>query len=109
MDSLTRIIKFAQCNKHVQESLDIIEKSILKYRVENTCISFNGGKDCTTILHLVHSVVKKLCTNNNNDHRLLAFYAQLPNHFDEESAFVLDTVKKYNLKLMQYSTSSLKE
>lgn len=109
MDSFSRILKFAHSNKHVQESLDIIEQSLTRYRFENTCISFNGGKDCTAILHLVHSATRKFCSKNNNDLRLSAFYAQLPNHFEEEAKFVGEIVKKYNLKLIQYTSKSLKE
>lgn len=108
MDSLSKLVRFAQCNRHVQESLEIVEKSLLQYKLENTCLSFNGGKDCTAILHLVHSSAMKLCSNNN-EHRLLAFYAQLPNHFDEETEFINTAVKRYNLNLMQYSTDSLKK
>lgn len=108
MDSLSILLKFAQTNKYVQESIDVIEKSLLKYKPENTCVSFNGGKDCTAILHLVHSIIKKL-SPDGEQHRLNAFYAQLPHHFEEESAFVQATVQRYNLKLMQYSADSLKE
>lgn len=104
---MSKIIKYAQVHKHVQESIEIIERALSKYSVENTCLSFNGGKDCTAVLHLVHSVSRKLSTNNNEPH-LAIFYAQLPNHFQEEQDFVSETVKRYNLKLMQYSTSSLK-
>lgn len=110
MDSLTKILKFAQSNRHVQESLEIIEASFKRYKLENTCISFNGGKDCTAILHLVHSVAKKASHNNNNDdQRISAFYVQLPNHFEEETKFVGDIVKRYNLQLLHYSTKSLKD
>lgn len=105
---MSKIIKFAQVHKHVQESIEIIEKAFSRYPVANTCLSFNGGKDCTAVLHLVHSVSKKFSTNNN-EHRLTVFYAQLPDHFQEESDFVLETVKRYNLELLQYSASSLKD
>lgn len=108
MDSMSKIIKFAQVHKHVQESIDIIERALLKYKIENTCLSFNGGKDCTAVLHLVHSISRKFSTNNNEP-QLTIFYAQLPNHFQEELDFVSETVKRYNLKLLQYSNSSLKE
>lgn len=108
MDSLTRLLKYAQCNKHVQNSLEIIEKSILQYGSEHSCVSFNGGKDCTAIVHMVHSMSQKLCPDNNNS-KLAAFYAELPNHFEEESKFVMETVKRYNLELLQYSTKSLKD
>lgn len=108
MDSLNKLVKFAQNHKHVQESLEIVERALLRYKIENTCISFNGGKDCTAILHLVHSVFIKLYSNNNDD-RLLVFYAKLPKHFDEELEFVNESVRKYNIKLLQYPSNSLKE
>jgi len=109
MESLSKIIKLAQNSRHVQESIDIIEEAFRRYKIENTCISFNGGKDCTAVLHLVHSVATKLSSSNNNDVRITAFYAQLPDHFQEESKFVQETVKKYKLNLLQYSTNSLKD
>lgn len=108
MDTLSKLLKFAQCNKHVQESLDIIEKSLIRYSVQRTCISFNGGKDCTALLHLLHSAANKLVSNNNGE-QLTAFYAQLPNHFDEESKFVDEVVRCYNLKLLRFTSNSLKE
>uniref|UniRef100_A0A6G1SHP0 FAD synthase n=1 Tax=Aceria tosichella TaxID=561515 RepID=A0A6G1SHP0_9ACAR len=109
MDPMSKIIKYAQVHKHVQESIEIIERAFSKYKIENTCLSFNGGKDCTAVLHLVHSVSRKFSVNNNDEPKLAVFYAQLPNHFQEESDFVSEIVKRYNLKLLQYSTSSLKE
>jgi FAD synthetase len=108
MDPMSKIIKFAQVHRHVQESIDIIEKALSMYKIENTCVSFNGGKDCTAVLHLVHSVSRRYSTNNNGP-QLAAYYAQLPDHFQEESNFVLETVERYNLKLLQYSTKSLKD
>lgn len=108
MDSISRLFKYSQIHKHVQESIEIIEKAFSIYKIEDTCVSFNGGKDCTAVLHLVHSIAKKRSINNNRQ-QLLAFYAQLPNHFPEESKFVYDTEKRYDLRLLQYSTSSLKE
>lgn len=105
---MSRILKLSQKFRHVQESLDIIEEAFRKYKLEGTCISFNGGKDCTAVLHLVHSIARQLC-HDNNEPKLTAFYAQLPNHFEEEASFVKETVAKYDLKLMQYSSASLKE
>lgn len=105
---MSKLWKFAQCNKHVQESIEVIEKSFRRYPIEHACISFNGGKDCTAVLHLIHCVANKM-TLNNNDEKLTAFYAQLPNHFDEESKFVDEVVSQYNLKLLRYSSKSLKE
>lgn len=107
MDSFSRLLKFAQTNKHVQDSIEIIEKALLRYKPENTCVSFNGGKDCTAILHLIYHISRKLSPGDQS--KVKAFYAQLPHHFDEEGDFVKAAVQHYNLKLLQYSTSSLKE
>lgn len=108
MDSITRVLKFAQSNGHVQESLEVIEKAFARYGIDRTCLSFNGGKDCTAVVHLVHSVAQKLC-QNNYDFKLVAFYAQLPNHFKEEADFVEKTAERYNLTLRKYSSTSLKD
>lgn len=109
MDSMSRLLKLAQNRRHIQESLEIIEEALAKYKLDQTCISFNGGKDCTAVLHLVHSIARKL-SQDNDQVNLMAFYSQLPNHFEEEAKFVRETVKRYNLKLMQYSLDgSLKE
>lgn len=108
MDSLSKLVEYSQTRKHVQTSISIVEKALSMYRVENTCLSFNGGKDCTAVLHLVHSIASKYAASSKGP-CLSTFYAQLPNHFSEESVFVHDTVKRYNLKLLQYSASTLKD
>lgn len=108
MDSISKVFRYSQTNRHVQESLDIIERAFVKYGIERTCLSFNGGKDCTAVVHMVHSIARKLCPNNN-EFKLVAFYAQLPNHFKEEANFVEKTAERYNLTLRKYSSKSLKD
>jgi FAD synthetase len=39
--------------------LQTIEEALEKYTISNAWICFNGGKDCTALLHLVHAVMKK--------------------------------------------------
>jgi len=88
--------------------LDVVEEAITRYKIGNTCVSFNGGKDCTALLYMVYMVVKKLCLDQPKD-GIIAFYAKLPNHFEEESKFVDSTVQRYGLQLKCYSTKCLKE
>lgn len=38
--------------KHVKESLSILDECFSKYSVDSVCLSFNGGKDCTVLLHM---------------------------------------------------------
>ncbi|RKP09371.1 putative FAD synthetase [Thamnocephalis sphaerospora] len=36
----------------VRAALDVIEEAIARYGIEGLALSFNGGKDCTVLLHL---------------------------------------------------------
>lgn len=119
MDTLTKLSRYASSHQHVQQSLTIIEEAFRRYRLEETCISFNGGKDCTAVLHLVHSVARRPFAqnwpSNNNDYdeqknklKLRCFYAKLANHFEEEEKFVDTLMNEYNLELLQYSAPSIK-
>lgn len=91
---------------HISNAINLINSTISKYGLESISVSFNGGKDCTALLHLVHS---KILALSKPDYKLLTFYAKLPEHFDEEAKFVDETIARYNLKLVQYSAATLKE
>ncbi|KAI9205834.1 uncharacterized protein BJ171DRAFT_580484 [Polychytrium aggregatum] len=46
-----------QLSHRVRESLDIIRETFEQFGVEHVALSFNGGKDCTVMLHLVAAVL----------------------------------------------------
>jgi FAD synthetase len=46
-------------HRNVKQAMNIIEEALEKYSVPELCVSFNGGKDCTVILHLVFAALKK--------------------------------------------------
>jgi len=45
--------------KKIRRSIDIVEECLSRYGLQEVCIGFNGGKDCTALLHLVHAVMLK--------------------------------------------------
>jgi FAD synthetase len=50
-------------NEHVKESLEVIGEVFTQFQndFERICLSFNGGKDCTVLLHLLSAcIVQKL-------------------------------------------------
>ncbi|XP_058516349.1 FAD synthase isoform X2 [Ochotona princeps] len=47
--------------KKVAGALQIIESALARYRLPQLCVGFNGGKDCTALLHLFHAVVQRSC------------------------------------------------
>lgn len=81
-----------------QHSLDVIENCLVQYSLASCFLSFNGGKDCTVLLHLVHEMMKHKGFKN---HKLLAVYFKLEDSFPEVEQFVQDTVKRYNLDLLE--------
>lgn len=113
-DMLDNLAKFASLNSHVSESMSIIEEAFNQYGADRLCLSFNGGKDCTALLHLVHCVAIKLFNANKSissksSFKLKIFYVELPNRFDEEHRFISECIERYNLQIVKYTRSSIKE
>uniref|UniRef100_H2YMQ1 FAD synthase n=1 Tax=Ciona savignyi TaxID=51511 RepID=H2YMQ1_CIOSA len=83
----------------IQLSVGILEEAFAKYASFELCIGFNGGKDCTALLHLCYAV---LCRRSNNsaNHKLQALYIKDDMPFEEMEQFMNDSVKRYNLNLI---------
>ncbi|XP_013363748.1 PREDICTED: FAD synthase isoform X2 [Chinchilla lanigera] len=47
--------------KKVASALQIIEAALAQYHLTQLCLGFNGGKDCTALLHLFHAAVQRSC------------------------------------------------
>lgn len=43
----------------VAVALRTIEEALDRYSLAQLCVGFNGGKDCTALLHLVHAAVER--------------------------------------------------
>lgn len=40
-------------------ALKTIEAALHQYSTEQICVGFNGGKDCTALLHLYYAALKR--------------------------------------------------
>lgn len=101
MAIFTRVYDYALANRHVQESLNLIDQSFQSYGYdfEKFSVGFNGGKDCTVLLHLVHSV---LAENKLAASKLKTLYIRVPDTFPELEEFIKLSVVKYNLELLSF-------
>jgi len=79
----------------VEQALEVIDKAFRDYTVEETALSFNGGKDCTILLHLL-----SLFISDPPRARIVAIYFYHPKCFPEVAEFVSDGEKRYNLDLI---------
>ncbi|EIE87875.1 hypothetical protein G6F47_000839 [Rhizopus delemar] len=93
------VYKFAQSDTtslghHLRKALEIIEIAYKKYGVEAISLSFNGGKDCTVLLHLVAAVMSRL---GYDQMPIKTVYVTYPNPFPHVDAFVKVCIKRYGL------------
>ena len=83
--------EFDKLHSKIIKTKLIISNALSKYP-NNLAISFNGGKDCTVLLHLLFSCIHE--TYPVNDKRINALYVRSPNPFPEIQHFVNTTADK---------------
>jgi len=103
--SLDTLWKYCSDNEYAKNSYDLIRKAFDDYKPEEICISFNGGKDCTALLHIVYSIFVTKYPNN----KLNAFYISIPETFPSLENFVRQSVQRYDLNLISYCDSDFKK
>lgn len=69
-----------------------------QHGLDNIFVSFNGGKDCTVLLHLVLTVVNKKYPHYKEP--VLCLYVQSESPFLEQDEFISQCQIYYNLKIM---------
>ncbi|XP_054164462.1 FAD synthase-like [Oppia nitens] len=102
--SVDTLMKYCSDNDYVRHSFDLINKSLDDYKPEEICVAFNGGKDCTALLHLVYTIFITKYPNN----LLNVFFISIPDIFPLLDNFVQQSVERYNLNLISYSESNFK-
>jgi len=85
------------------KSVEIIEEALTRYKPEEICIGFNGGKDCTALLHLYYCVAYKL--DKARAENLLSLFIKTDEPFEEISRFMKDTCNQYGLSKLTYQGS----
>uniref|UniRef100_A0A7E4V467 FAD synthase n=1 Tax=Panagrellus redivivus TaxID=6233 RepID=A0A7E4V467_PANRE len=88
--------------KKLNDALELIELELGRYPLEQVALSFNGGKDCTILLHLLRVVIDKLY---GPETKIKAFHILCEDEFPELRRFVLDIAWKYNVQLRELGGS----
>ncbi|XP_023216373.1 FAD synthase-like isoform X2 [Centruroides sculpturatus] len=88
-------------SERVAQSITVLEECLQQYPEECIGISFNGGKDCTVLLHLAYCVLSK---NSKKKPSLKAFYFRSSDPFPEIEEFIRLSVERYQLNLLTYKT-----
>jgi FAD synthetase len=85
----------------IRRSLSIVEDCFNRYGADEVCVGFNGGKDCTALLHLVHAVVTARAAVQPS--RLTALYIRHGQPFPEVELFISKCRESYGLDLVSVS------
>lgn len=104
VDRVYRIVNSCdQCEytNNVRNAVKIIEDSLDKYGLDDLCVGFNGGKDCTVLLHLFYAVAKKKCPDNEEKYK--ALYINSKSVFPEVEKFIQISRDSYNLEMLSFN------
>ncbi|XP_041099020.1 FAD synthase [Polyodon spathula] len=81
----------------VASALRTIEEALNQFSVSEICVGFNGGKDCTALLHLYHAALQRRAPEAKE--KLQALYIRTVSPFPEMERFIQDTIKRYDLQI----------
>lgn len=62
LNNLPRRVSFpagTPLGEKVASALKTVEVALDRYSTEEVCVGFNGGKDCTALLHLYYAAMKR--------------------------------------------------
>nr|XP_023018916.1 FAD synthase-like [Leptinotarsa decemlineata] len=91
---------------YIRRALEVIEECFESYGAENIFLSFNGGKDCTVLLHLVYTVLRMKYPNYKKP--ILCHYVKSEDTFSEQDRFISQCQTYYNLDIISV-TLEMKE
>ncbi|KAL5960705.1 FAD synthase [Taenia solium] len=81
--------------RKLKHSIELTEKAIQEYGTENVILSFNGGKDCTVVLHLLFAVLNMVTGSMGALKHPRLFYVRAQTPFPEVETFVQSVLVFY--------------
>nr|CAB3246480.1 FAD synthase [Phallusia mammillata] len=82
----------------IENSIEILNEALTMYSLDELCIGFNGGKDCTALLHLLYAAICRKYPQRNS--KLQALYIQDEHPFEELEEFMKHSTNRYNLNVI---------
>lgn len=90
----------SELNMKIRHSFNILEECLTKYTPNQIAVAFNGGKDCTLVLHQYSLALKKKYEHLNNKPSIRGIFIHNKPQFDIVLEFIDQCVKYYHIDLI---------
>ncbi|CAF0781603.1 unnamed protein product [Adineta steineri] len=97
----TQSISDSELANRIRHSFNVLEQCLTKYTPDQIAVAFNGGKDCTVVLHQYSVVLHKKFANLTKKPTLNALFIHNKQQFENVLEFVNKCVKDYDINLIQ--------
>ncbi|CAO1404656.1 unnamed protein product [Diamesa tonsa] len=95
-------------NEKIIAVINTFKEALTKYKLNEIFLSFNGGKDCTVLLHLLVNYIKTI-QDVNERIELKVIYVQPKSPFDEIEMFVESCQEYYGIDIQVVNGGSIKD
>lgn len=82
----------------LNNSINVIKDALSRYAPYEICIAFNGGKDCTALLHMMFAVIS--VEFKNREKGIKSLYVRYANAFEDVDKFMKLSEQSYQLGLI---------
>jgi FAD synthetase len=96
-----QLISDPDLSSKVRHSFNVLEQCLTRYTPNQIAVAFNGGKDCTVVLHQYSLVLNQTYAHLNNKPTLRALFIHNKPQFDNVVQFIDESVKYYEIDLIQ--------
>jgi FAD synthetase len=87
----------------IRHSFDVLKECLSRYTPKQIAVAFNGGKDCTVVLHQYALVLNQMYSEQNPRPSIRALFIQNKSQFENVLQFIDDCVKYYELDLITFN------
>ncbi len=85
----------------IRHSFNVLEQCLTRYKPNQIAVSFNGGKDCTVVLHQYSLVLHRKYSHLNEKPLLRALFIRNKPQFETVLKFIDECVERYDLDLIR--------